>query len=91
MDAPTRAPTDSSDSIALEATGLTKRFGPLVAVDGLSLSVRRGEVFGFLGPNGAGKTTSISLMCGLLRPDAGTVRIGGVAVGSVHDRDSGSG
>ena len=66
--------------IALEADGLTKRFGDLVAVDHLSLAVRRGEIFGFLGPNGAGKTTSISMMCGLLKADAGRVRIGGVAV-----------
>ena len=68
--------------IALEADGLTKRFGDLVAVDRLSLAVRRGEIFGFLGPNGAGKTTSISMMCGLLKADAGRVLIGGAAVDS---------
>jgi ABC-2 type transport system ATP-binding protein len=62
---------------ALRVSGLTKRFGGLTAVDDLSLEVRRGEVFGFLGPNGAGKTTTIKMMCGLLRPDSGTVEIGG--------------
>ena len=63
--------------IVLQTEGLTKRFGKLIAVDGLGLEVREGEVFGFLGPNGAGKTTSISMMCGLLKPDAGRVLIGG--------------
>jgi ABC-2 type transport system ATP-binding protein len=66
--------------IALRVSGLTKRFGDLVAVDGLSLEVRRGEVFGFLGPNGAGKTTTIKMMCGLLRPDAGKVEVNGLPV-----------
>lgn len=55
----------------LRVEGLTKRFGDFVAVDNLSLEVREGEIFGFLGPNGAGKTTSISMMCGLIRCDAG--------------------
>jgi ABC-2 type transport system ATP-binding protein len=56
---------------------LTKTFGSLVAVDSLNLSVAAGELFGFLGPNGAGKTTSIKMMTGLLKPTAGTARIGG--------------
>jgi ABC-2 type transport system ATP-binding protein len=55
---------------------LTKRYGNLTAVDALTLEVYEGEIFGFLGPNGAGKTTSISMMCGLLQPDAGRVFIG---------------
>lgn len=55
---------------------LTKRFGETVAVDGLSLSVARGEVLGFLGPNGSGKTTTIRLLMGLLRPSSGYARIG---------------
>jgi ABC-2 type transport system ATP-binding protein len=54
-----------------------KSFGKTVAVDGLSLSVRKGEVLGLLGPNGAGKSTSVSLAVGLLAPDAGTVTIDG--------------
>lgn len=66
--------------IALEAKGLTKRFGTFVAVKALSLEVRQGEVFGFLGPNGAGKTTSISMLCGLLQPDEGEVFVRGEAI-----------
>jgi ABC-type sugar transport system ATPase subunit len=57
--------------IVLRTEHLTKPFGSLAAVDDLSLEVQAGEIFGFLGPNGAGKTTSISMMCGLLQPDAG--------------------
>ncbi len=61
----------------LTLTGIRKAFGSTVAVDGLSLSVNAGEVFGFLGPNGAGKTTTISIAVGLLSPDAGAVDLGG--------------
>ncbi len=61
----------------IELTGLTKRYGGVVAVDNLNLSVDEGEVFGFLGPNGAGKTTTIRMMMGLIEPTAGTVRLGG--------------
>ncbi|MDV3222353.1 ABC transporter ATP-binding protein [Intrasporangium sp.] len=60
---------------AVETTGLTKRFGDLVAVDSLDLHVRSGEVYGFLGPNGAGKTTTLRMLLGLVRPSAGTIRI----------------
>lgn len=55
---------------------VTKRFGNTVAVDGLDLDVRRGEIFGLLGPNGAGKTTTVALIVGLLAPDGGRVDIG---------------
>lgn len=61
----------------LQTHSLTKRYGALTAVADLSLEVNEGEVFGLLGPNGAGKTTSISMMCGLLHPDAGQVTIHG--------------
>jgi len=61
----------------LQTQLLTKRYGPLIAVDGLSLEILEGEVFGLLGPNGAGKTTTISMMCGLLKPDSGQVIIHG--------------
>jgi ABC-2 type transport system ATP-binding protein len=54
-----------------------KAFGPITAVDGVSLEIARGEAFGLLGPNGAGKTTTLSMIVGLLEPDAGTVEIGG--------------
>jgi len=66
----------------LQTEHLTRRYGALTAVDDLSLEVHEGEILGFLGPNGAGKTTSISMMCGLLRPDAGRVLIHGQRV---HD------
>ena len=55
----------------VEVEGLTKRFGNRTVVDGVSLSIKEGEIMGFLGPNGAGKTTTIRLICGLLVPDAG--------------------
>ena len=62
----------------LTLTNVRKAFGATVAVDGLSLAVRRGEVLGLLGPNGAGKSTSVSLSVGLLTPDSGEVRIEGL-------------
>jgi ABC-2 type transport system ATP-binding protein len=61
----------------LEATGLRKAFGPLVAVDDVSLRVERGTMLGLLGPNGAGKTTTVSMIAGLATPDRGEVRIDG--------------
>ena len=61
----------------IEARGLTKRFGPVTAVDGLTFSVRPGEVTGFLGRNGAGKTTTLRIILGLQRPTSGTVTIDG--------------
>ncbi len=57
--------------------GVTKRFGTKCAVDRLDLEVSPGELFAFLGPNGAGKTTTIKMICGLLAPNEGTVRVGG--------------
>jgi ABC-2 type transport system ATP-binding protein len=64
--------------IAVRCTELKKHYGTVVAVDGLSLSVARGECFGLLGPNGAGKTTTIEILEGLLAPDAGEVEILGL-------------
>ena len=66
----------------LAAVGLRKSYGDLVAVNDLSLAARRGEVFGFLGPNGAGKTTTVNMLCGLLRPDAGTITLDGQTLGA---------
>jgi len=60
---------------AIRATGLSKRFGHVVAVDGLDLTVRRREVYGFLGPNGSGKSTTIRMLCGLLNPTAGDIDV----------------
>ena len=65
---------------AIETSELTKRFNGLVAVDRLSISVERGEVFGLLGPNGAGKTTTISMLCTILKPTSGSARVNGFDV-----------
>ena len=66
------------ESAAVETMDLSKRYpGGVLAVDGLSLRIRKGEVFGFLGPNGAGKTTSIKMMVGLLKPTSGHTLING--------------
>jgi ABC-2 type transport system ATP-binding protein len=64
----------------IEVEGLSKGFGSRRAVDGLSLSARAGEIYGFLGPNGAGKTTTIRMLLGILAPDAGSIRICGRSV-----------
>ena len=73
------APAPPADAPrVLEIQGLVKRFGDNTAVDGISLDVRAGSFYGIVGPNGAGKTTTLSMVTGLLRPDAGTVRIHGI-------------
>jgi len=59
-------------ALAIDVHGLTKRFGRKVAVDGIDIAVPEGQVWGFLGPNGSGKTTTIRMLCGLLKPDAGS-------------------
>jgi len=61
--------------IALSCEGLVKRYGDVVAVDGVDLAIRTGECFGLLGPNGAGKTTTVEILEGVNEPDAGTVRV----------------
>ena len=61
----------------LEIEGLTKRFGPITAVDDISFSVDRGEVLGFLGPNGAGKSTAMKMITGFLSPTAGKIVVCG--------------
>ncbi len=60
-------------SLVIETEGLTKRYGPITAVNNLALRVRKGEVYGFLGPNGAGKTTTLRMLLGLIRPTSGTI------------------
>lgn len=64
--------------VILEVTALAKRFGHIQAVNGVSFSIAPGETYGLLGPNGSGKTTTISMVCGLLQPDAGSVSVGGM-------------
>jgi ABC-2 type transport system ATP-binding protein len=63
------------DEVVVTTDALTKRYGAHTAVDGVSLTVRRGEVYGFLGPNGAGKTTTLRMLLGLIRPTSGTARV----------------
>ncbi len=70
--------TPSASSAAVEVRGLVRSFGTVRAVDGLDLQVRRATVLALLGPNGAGKTTTVEVCQGLLRPDAGTVRVLGL-------------
>ena len=65
---------------AIALHGLTMRFGERTAVDGVSLAVERGEIFGYLGPNGAGTTTTIKVLAGLLRPTAGDAQVLGDSV-----------
>src|SRR2546429_4706122 len=65
------------DEAMIEVSGLRKRFGPTVALDGMSFSVRPGRVTGFVGPNGAGKSTTMRVILGLDAPDAGTALVAG--------------
>ena len=69
-----RADLGIDADVVIDVRGLNKYFGKNHVVQDLSLSVRRGEIFGFLGPNGSGKTTSIRMLCGLLTPDSGEGR-----------------
>jgi ABC-2 type transport system ATP-binding protein len=70
----------SGDAPAVVVRGLTRRFGPVTAVDDLSFEVARGELFGIVGPDGAGKTTTLRMLAGVLRPDAGSAQVVGVDV-----------
>lgn len=71
---------DPSNDIAIRARGLSKRFGTLLAVDGVDLTVPRASVYGFLGPNGSGKSTTIRMLCGLLTPTAGGIEVLGLKI-----------
>jgi branched-chain amino acid transport system ATP-binding protein len=66
-----------SDAPVIEATGLTRRFGGVLALDGYRLALVRGDLVGLIGPNGAGKTTAFNLLSGVLKPTAGSIRIAG--------------
>ena len=68
------------DDIAIRARGLSKRFGQLLAVDRVDLSVPKARVYGFLGPNGSGKSTTIRMLCGLLTPSAGEIEVLGLRI-----------
>jgi ABC-2 type transport system ATP-binding protein len=78
-------PSTATASAAVAVSGLVKRYGEIEAVRGIDLDVRAGETFGFLGPNGAGKSTTISMLCTLVRPTAGTALVAGHDV--VRERD----
>jgi ABC-type multidrug transport system ATPase subunit len=80
------APPRTDRGPVLRLAGLTKRFGSTVAVDGIDLSVQPGSFYGIVGPNGAGKTTTLSMVSGLLRPDAGTVHVHGIDVWAEPER-----
>jgi ABC-2 type transport system ATP-binding protein len=74
---------DSMEPIVIETTNLSKRYGKqIVAVDGLNLAIRKGEIYGFLGPNGAGKTTTLRMLLGLVRPTSGTGKVLGKPLGT---------
>ena len=70
---------------AIEVSGLTKRFGPVLAVDNLSFTADEGRVVGFLGPNGAGKTTTLRMLLGLVNPTAGNATVQGQVYGQLDD------
>jgi ABC-2 type transport system ATP-binding protein len=67
----------ANDDVPIEARALVKRYRDLPAVDGVDLTVQAGDIYGFLGPNGAGKTTTLRMLLGLVRPDAGSIRLFG--------------
>ncbi|MBA9086423.1 ABC-2 type transport system ATP-binding protein [Fontibacillus solani] len=75
--------------IFLSVEGLSKEYGELQAVDKVSFSVYKGEIFGLLGPNGAGKTTTIKMLCGLLRADAGNLTFDGIPISTGYNRIKG--
>jgi ABC-2 type transport system ATP-binding protein len=80
-----RRPAPQASGPLIEVHGLLKRFGAFTAVDRVSFSVARGEIFGLLGPNGAGKTTTFRMLCGLLAPSGGVLRIAAVDLARAGD------
>jgi len=76
----------NSEKVAITIDNLTVKFEDVIALDGLSLNVEKGELYGLLGPNGAGKTTAINVLCGLLEPTDGSVRVGGYDVQKNPDK-----
>jgi ABC-2 type transport system ATP-binding protein len=75
MEKPTK--TDDNQNVLIDVSRLTKKFEDITAVNEISFSLKKGEIFGFLGPNGAGKTTTINMLTGLSRPDSGTIQVAG--------------
>jgi ABC-2 type transport system ATP-binding protein len=83
---PALTPARAGGDAVLQVTGLVKSFGDTVAVDRIDLDVHSGTIFGIVGPNGAGKTTTLSMVTGLLRPDAGTIELAGTNVWSDNSK-----
>ena len=79
-------PVEATPELVIETHGLGRRFGELIAVQGVDLAVRRGEIFGVLGPNGAGKSTTIRMLCGILDPTAGDGRVVGFDIRTEPER-----
>ena len=77
---------DDTEPLAIYCSNLVKRYLEVVAVNGLTLEVKKGECFGLLGPNGAGKTTAVEILEGLVKPDCGTIRIFGQSWGNDNGR-----
>ena len=75
-----------ASAAVIEAVSLSKRYGDRLVVDGFSINVERGQIFGLLGPNAAGKTTSIRMLCGIIEPDSGDVSIDGTGITDAKGR-----
>ena len=72
----------------LEARGLTKRYGGLLALDKVSFQLKPGEIVGYLGPNGSGKSTTVNIVVGLLEPSSGTITLGGRTISTTRSATS---
>jgi ABC-2 type transport system ATP-binding protein len=79
-------PREQLGAVTIECRGVTRRFGDFCAVDDVDLRIQHGEIFGLLGPNGAGKTTLIKMMCGLLEPSSGAIRVAGLDIRTEKER-----
>ena len=77
----------SQQELAISAKNLVKKFGNFVANDNLTFDVEKGEIFGFLGANGAGKTTALKILCGLLAPTSGDIKVAGFDVYNETDKN----
>jgi branched-chain amino acid transport system ATP-binding protein len=86
FDSATAAATTAA-ATAVQATAIRKRYGGVVALDGVDLAIRKGEVFGIIGPNGAGKSTLFDILCGIVQPTSGEVRLFGQAIAGLRSHE----